>query len=73
MVPSAGRTPFRTIFRCGASLLKFRREFDQYVNLCLVCCPFLAFPARWRENSLVMSIFTRSGKHRGEYSSLAVE
>lgn len=32
------------------SLLKFRREFDQYVNLRPVRL-FLAFPARWRENN----------------------
>ncbi|MCS5961223.1 hypothetical protein LNP74_25025 [Klebsiella pneumoniae subsp. pneumoniae] len=31
--PSAGRIAFPTTFRCGGSLLKFRREFDQYVNL----------------------------------------
>lgn len=43
------------------SLLKFRREFDQYVNLRPVRL-FLAFPARWRENSLATSIFTWSGK-----------
>ena len=30
--PSAGRIPFPTISLWG-SLLKFRREFDQYVNL----------------------------------------
>lgn len=43
------------------SLLKFRREFDQYVNLRPVRL-FPAFPARWRENSLATSIFTWSGK-----------
>ncbi len=47
------------------SLLKFRREFDQYVNL----RPVRLFPwrslARWRENSPATSIFTWSGeKHR---------
>lgn len=46
------------------SLLKFRREFDQYVNLRPVRLFPPAFPARWRENSLATSIFTWSGKHR---------
>ncbi len=45
------------------SLLKFRREFDQYVNL-RPFVSFLAFPARWRENSLATSILRGQGKHR---------
>jgi tartrate dehydrogenase/decarboxylase/D-malate dehydrogenase len=32
-VPWAGQLPCRTTFRYGGSLLKFRREFDQYINL----------------------------------------
>ena len=43
------------------SLLKFRREFDQYVNLRPVRL-FHGVPCRWRENSRATSIFTWSGK-----------
>ncbi len=71
LVPSAGRTPFRTIFRCGGSLLKFRREFDQYVNLRPVRLFPRRSPARWRENSLATSIFYVVRENtEGEYSSL---
>lgn len=45
------------------SLLKFRREFDQYVNLRPVRL-FLAFPARWRENSWRHRFLRGQGKHR---------
>jgi tartrate dehydrogenase/decarboxylase/D-malate dehydrogenase len=39
------------------SLLKFRREFDQYVNLRPVRL-FPGVPARWRVSSPAISIFT---------------
>lgn len=52
------------------SLLKFRREFDQYVNLRPVRL-FLAFPARWRENSPGdIDFYVVRENTEGEYSSL---
>lgn len=51
------------------SLLKFRREFDQYVNLRPVRL-FLAFPARWRENSWRHRFLRGQENTEGEYSSL---
>ncbi len=46
------------------SLLKFRREFDQYVNLRPVRLFSRAFPARWRENSPRHRFLRGQGKHR---------